>query len=834
MIASPESSWPCAWCAGIDASAGPLPQSRNCLVRSGRHQRSQQQLLPHGRLAGCTSTSTLGLLRPAAGLVLGACLYAKSGKFRRKRQDPFSEQPDRSVQAFLDPDDSEANKQLKEHGEDDEDSWAFWNEQSKPTPGAGGKSRDKVAEPYPDPLPLLTPPPDDEELEEEDQRRFGDQGEKDEFLFSKAYGMEEPRITDVDNRRCEVPHMTTFEEAADELNLQPFLRVALAQRRFFRLTPVQKCSLPLFASNRDFMACAFTGSGKTAAYLVPMLSSIERLIQIKPGMLVASHYKVRDGGKSREPMIGRIRGQKHGLAAIEFELATGLVKRQLILPEWVVGTPDRGQAPRWEGPAQPLAVVLVPTRELSEQVRADVLEFTRYSHIRSVSLFGSGNFRSQLRNLAHGADVLVSTPGRLVDALHKGVLRLDGVKHLVLDEVDRMMELGFGSQLQEIMEQGNMSTREQDGRHTSFFSATLPNVVRELVENFLGRPCIWVDCTGGQNKPLPSTIEHVVVDARPPHRVLRQLRPGNEVITQKGRKGIAEFPVGKKWRVMYTDGALEEHKMEKKGVLHLAKMRTNAIKEDRMEQLAELLKSKKFQRTGIIVFCRRRDTVTDVYKYLKDRFLGVTVCHGGMTQQARSYAVQAVRDGKAEVLIGTDVAARGLDLSNISIVVNFELPLVMDEFVHRCGRTGRIGRSGTVVTFVNGREKIFTRVRKLIRDQGQRFPEWMSHKGMNLPWRPRWYKLPYAKVKETPERMASWSEREAYTEKLRLHQWREQSRMIQRCEYRVDQDNRKPTAATNEEESDQSPDDFDEEDLAEEDGEDVLEEEASREELSFV
>jgi superfamily II DNA/RNA helicase len=167
-------------------------------------------------------------------------------------------------------------------------------------------------------------------------------------------------------------------------------------------------------------------------------------------------------------------------------------------------------------------VVLVPTRELSEQVRAQVAEFTRYSHIRSVSLFGSGSFRSQLRYLAHGADVLVSTPGRLVDALHKGILRLDQVKHLVLDEVDRMMELGFGSQLQEIIEQGGMSTRVQDGRQTSFFSATLPNVVRELVENFLGRPCIWVDCTGGQFNALPSTIEHVIVDARPPHRSLRQ------------------------------------------------------------------------------------------------------------------------------------------------------------------------------------------------------------------------------------------------------------------------------------------------------------------------
>jgi hypothetical protein len=132
----------------------------------------------------------------------------------------------------LDADDSEADKPFQERYED-EDSWAFWDEQKKPTRGFGGKLRDKVAEPLPDPLPSLTPPPDDEELEEEDQRQFGDQGAKDEFLFNKAYGKEEPRITDVDGKRCEVPKITTFEEAADELNLQPFLRVSLAQRRFF-------------------------------------------------------------------------------------------------------------------------------------------------------------------------------------------------------------------------------------------------------------------------------------------------------------------------------------------------------------------------------------------------------------------------------------------------------------------------------------------------------------------------------------------------------------------------------------------------------------------------
>jgi len=647
--------------------------------------------------------------------------------------------------------------------DEDDDSWVFWDEQKKPTRGAGNKPRVREPLELPDPLPSLAPPDPSEEAAE------GEEGEvlADERNFIRAYGEEEPTIMDVDGGSIAPPRTDTFEELAEELGFRPFLRAALARRRFHRLTPVQRCSMPLFAAGKDFLASAFTGSGKTAAYLLPVLASLDLLTRLLPGTLVAAHYKVRGGGQSDKPAVGLVKGLRQGLAAIEFKQATGLSHRQLVPAEWVVGLPEAPAPPPWEGPARPYALVLVPTRELCEQVHKEASEFALYSRLRSVALFGSSGARPQLRDLAHGADLLVCTPGRLVDLLHRGVCSLDRVKHLVLDEVDRMMELGFGSQLEEIVEQGSMTTSSTGGRQTTFWSATIPQSVRGIIESFLGKQCVWVDCTGGRVNPVPNTIQHVFVDARPPHRALRRFEPGSEVITTKGRRGIAEFGFGKRWRVMFTDGDLVEHKMIRKGQLSLLKLKTEAVTEDRLQMLFDILKSKELQEATVIVFCRRRDTVSMVYKFLQARFLGVVICHGGMSQALRSRNVEAMRSGKAEILVATDIAARGLDMPNITHVVNYELPRVVDEFVHRCGRTGRIGRRGTAVTFITGRESIFSPLRRLVRQQGQPLPRWCNYEGMTLPWRPRWYKVPFDKVKEGPDGRDTWEESREHIEKHR-------------------------------------------------------------------
>ncbi|CAJ1439816.1 unnamed protein product, partial [Effrenium voratum] len=162
-----------------------------------------------------------------------------------------------------------------------------------------------------------------------------------------------------------------------------------------------------------------------------------------------------------------------------------------------------------------------------------------------------------------------------------------------------------------------------------------------------------------------------------------------------------------RWRVQFDDGDLVQRKMLQKGRLHHTSLRIDGVKKHKLELLREILESREFEEATIIIFCRRRDTVMEVYSYLKQHFLGVMTCHGGMTQSFRSKSIKALKEGKAEILVATDIAARGLDVPAVTHVVNYELPLVLDEFVHRVGRTGRIGRSGTTVTLVTGREKIF-------------------------------------------------------------------------------------------------------------------------------
>eukprot|EP00439_Symbiodinium_sp_Y106_P026866 s5202_g3.t1 len=479
------------------------------------------------------------------------------------------------------------------------------------------------------------------------------------------------------------------------------------------------------------------------------------------------------------PMHKRMRGIKDGRAALEFEAATGKTHRQLVPVEWVVGAPEPPPKRRWQGPAVPKAVVLVPTRELSEQVHNEAKEFLYYSPLRSAAIYGDSNLRSQFRDLAHGADLLVATPGRLIDALHKGMIRLDEVQFLVLDEVDRMMELGFGSQLEEIVTQGAMPGK-LGGRQTTFWSATIPLSVRELAEAFLGTQCAWVDCTGGQTNPVPTTISHIFVDARPPHRALREFQPGDSVITKGGRRGIAEFQVGRRWRVQFDDGDLVQRKMLLKGRLHHTSLRTDSSVQCKLETLRGVLEAREFEEATIIVFCRRRDTVMEVYRYLKEQFEGVVTCHGGMTQSFRSKSIKALKEGSADILVATDIAARGLDVESITHVVNYELPLVLDEFVHRIGRTGRIGREGTAVTFVTGREKIFGAMRRMVLSQGHKVPDWLNFQGLQLAWRPRNYKLPFTKVRKGIPQDAPPEVRDAYMEKNRDMQRRTKSKLMTR------------------------------------------------------
>jgi len=443
--------------------------------------------------------------------------------------------------------------------------------------------------------------------------------------------------------------------------------------------------------------------------------------------------------KSKMPILGRYRGTRNGLAAVEFEASAGEVHRQLVPADWVVGAPQSRVRSRWQGPARPYALVMVPTRELAEQVQKELVNFSEYDDLASVALFGNQDMRQKLRTLAHGADIMVASPGALINALHRGLVSLDRIRYLVFDEVDRMMELDFGAQLEEIMEHGGMPSTA-DGRQTSFWSATLPVEVKELTEGFLGSQCIWVDCTGGQNNPLADTIQHVMIDGRPTFRTLRQFEKGMRVVTSGGRVATLDQKVGRRsWRLRYEgsdhDG-IQRFKKVRVGKIFSRNFSGDAVEEEKVEHLLNILKMSEFENSTAIIFCRKRETCAELYKFLKDEFSRIVCAHGGMPQGMRAQSVQALRDKKADLLVATDIAARGLDIPGITHIINFELPLVLDEFVHRCGRTGRIGRKGTAITFVTGREIIFKPLKRLLGSQGHRLPEWCTYEGLDRAWRP--------------------------------------------------------------------------------------------------
>jgi superfamily II DNA/RNA helicase len=393
--------------------------------------------------------------------------------------------------------------------------------------------------------------------------------------------------------------------------------------------------------------------------------------------------------------------------------------------------------------------VLVPTRELAVQVNDETRKFTKYSWLRSVALYGAKGLRSQFRDLAHGADILVATPGLLVDALHRGVVKLDKVKYLVLDEADRMMDYGFGSQLEEITTGAGMPTAAM-GRHTSFWSATIPPSVRELVEGFLGTACMWVDCTGGRTNAVPRNIEHVVIDARPRHRNLRVMEHGTPVVLQDGRKGkFDRTVVGRRggYRVRFDDGPLTKYKVIKKGRVHLSTLHTEEIKMERMRQLKHILSSQELHKASVIVFCRSRIVAQEVWSFLSEHFAATALCHGGQSESYRRMNVARLRDGRADVLVATDLASRGLDLPDVTHVINFELPSQVDDFVHRCGRCGRIGKQGVAISFVTGREFMFNALRRTLRQNGSKLPKWFDLTGMQKAWRHRKEKLPFSKAR---------------------------------------------------------------------------------------
>jgi ATP-dependent RNA helicase RhlE len=320
-------------------------------------------------------------------------------------------------------------------------------------------------------------------------------------------------------------------------------------------TPIQLRAIPLILSGKDVIGSAQTGTGKTAAFALPILSKL------------GAH-----------------------------------------------------------NPVGPRALILEPTRELAAQVETAIRDYSRFTDLKTTVVFGGVGYGKQTDELKAGADIVAATPGRLLDHLEQGTLHLDKVQFLVLDEADRMLDMGFLPDVRRIVEKCPRA------RHTALFSATIPPQIETLIQ--------WA-------MHSPETIE---IGARrsPAENVKHVIYPVSD--TQK------------------TD-------------LLLALL--NHVNYD-----------------SVIIFCRTKHGADRVATTLKRANHAVAVLHSNRTQREREQALEGFREGKFEVLVATDIAARGLDIADVSHVINYDVPQHPEDYIHRIGRTGRAEATGDAFTIM--------------------------------------------------------------------------------------------------------------------------------------
>ena len=345
-------------------------------------------------------------------------------------------------------------------------------------------------------------------------------------------------------------------DSFEAMRLSPTMRDALQWAGYLTPSPVQVGVIPPALEGVDVLAQAQTGTGKTAAFAIPILERLQ----------------------------------------------------------------PRDEAP----PTQ--AIVLVPTRELAVQVRGEFAKLGRGREAYCVPIYGGRAIRQQIRQLRRGADIVVGTPGRVIDHLGRGTLDISGVSCVVLDEADRMLDIGFRPDIEKILR------RAPRNRQTLLLSAT-----------------------------VPSSIERLAV------RYMRDPQKLNFSPTELGVETIEQFyftvDVARKFDLL----------------------------------LALLLRERPHQ---AIIFCRTRRRTDEIYRRLSQQVRRVGSIHGDMSQRERDAVMKAFRAGRVRCLVATDVVGRGIDVTSISHIINYDVPEDCDDYVHRVGRTGRMGREGVAFTFV--------------------------------------------------------------------------------------------------------------------------------------
>lgn len=349
-----------------------------------------------------------------------------------------------------------------------------------------------------------------------------------------------------------------------DLNIiEPILK-ALNEKGYTLPTPIQQQAINPALSNRDILGLAQTGTGKTAAFSLPIIQQL---------------YLNKTHGKRRE------------------------IK----------------------------ALILTPTRELAIQINESLNDYTSYTGIRHCVIFGGVKQNAQVKELNAGVDILVATPGRLLDLMNQKIINLDSICHFVLDEADRMLDMGFIHDIKRLL------PKLPKKKQTLFFSATMPATIASLARSILHNP-VKVEVT-----PVSSVVDT-----------------------------IQQY-------IYFVE------------------------KQEKKDLLIDLLKKDK--KKSVLIFSRTKHGADKIARILCKSGIGSAAIHGNKSQNARQKALSDFKSHKIQTLIATDIAARGIDISDLELVINYDLPDVAETYVHRIGRTGRAGNTGTALTFCADDEK---------------------------------------------------------------------------------------------------------------------------------
>ncbi|MES2152170.1 MAG: DEAD/DEAH box helicase [Pseudomonadota bacterium] len=397
-----------------------------------------------------------------------------------------------------------------------------------------------------------------------------------------------------------------------DFGLAPEILRALTDQGYVHPTPIQAQAIPIVLQGRDVMGAAQTGTGKTAGFSLPIIQLL--LAHANPSMSPARH-------------------------------------------------PVR-------------ALVLTPTRELAVQVAENVKAYARHTPLRSTVVFGGMDMKAQTIILKGGVEIVIATPGRLLDHVEQKNVSLGQVQMLVMDEADRMLDMGFLPDLQRII---NMLPKK---RQNLMFSATFSQEIRKLANSFLNDP---VTIEVARSNATADKVTQVVYK-----------------VAEENKRDVVEYLI-----------------------------RGRDLKQ-------------------VLVFSNTKIGASRLSRHLEQSGIKATAIHGDKTQQERMAALEAFKQGETDVLVATDVAARGLDISDLPCVINFDLPYNAEDYVHRIGRTGRAGASGDAISVYSDKdERLLVDIEKLIkqtitrgelagfapsasrpaRDGGERFPERRARRG---------------------------------------------------------------------------------------------------------